>query len=127
MQKLCTVAFALAMTTAASAEVLPLNMNPLSPGYIDPLSPQLNIGTPAQKPAPPPTALNLQLRNHKTGEVFGTVTLSGNTLYLRNLKDELIGTIVRRGDKEMLYDAKGNVVDSLTFAGGPVKAPDEQP
>jgi hypothetical protein len=127
MQKLCTVAFALAMTTAASAGVLTLDMNPLSPEYMDPLSPQLNIGTPLQKPTPPPAVLNLKLRDHKTGEVFGTVTLSGNNLYLRNLKDEFIGTIVRRDGKETIYDAKGNVVDSLSFARGSVKAPDEQP
>jgi hypothetical protein len=110
------IAFTLAMTTAASAASI-------FPEDMDPFSPQLNITTPGLKPPPRSMSRNLQIFNRKTGEIYGIGTVNGNHLFLRNTKDEFVGTIIFNSDKtKTLYDPKGNVVDTLSF---PV--PDKQP
>ena len=67
----------------------------------------------------------VKLYDNKSGAVLGTATISGNKIYLRDLKDEFVGTVVLNGTKKTFYDPSGNVVDGLSIAGGPVKLPDE--
>jgi hypothetical protein len=49
----------------------------------------------------------------KNGEVVGTATFSGNRIYLRNLKGELLSTIEVTEKGSTMYDPTGKVTDFL--------------
>ena len=55
------------------------------------------------------------LKSNQTGEAIGTATMSGSHIYFRDLKGELIATIVvdKDGTKTM-YDPSGKVLDQIT-------------
>jgi hypothetical protein len=60
----------------------------------------------------------IKVHNNKTGEVIGTVTVSGATAYIRNKDNEHIYTVVRNPDGTMTsFDTNGNVI-------APVKLPE---
>jgi hypothetical protein len=68
----------------------------------------------------------VKLYNNANGEVLGTATISGRTFYLRDLKGELVGTVViEKDNKRTFRDPSGSIVEGLSIAGGPVKVPDE--
>ena len=60
-----------------------------------------------------PTATG-PLTSNQTGEVIGTVTRWGDRFTMRDLKGELIGTLVIEPDgTRTLYDANGKVTDTI--------------
>ena len=68
----------------------------------------------------------MKLYNNQNGQVVGTATQNGRTLYLRDLNSELVGSVtMERDGKRTFRDPSGNVVDGLSIAGGPIKPPDE--
>ena len=68
----------------------------------------------------------MKLYNNQNGQVVGTATQNGRTLYLRDLKGELVGSATLEANgKKTFRDPSGNIVDSLSIAGPPVKLPDE--
>jgi len=80
-------------------------------------------------PVPPSTITlpkTMKLYNNQNGQVIGTATQNGRTLYLRDLNSELVGSVtMERDGKRTFRDPSGNVVDGLSIAGGPIKPPDE--
>lgn len=63
----------------------------------------------AQQPNMPRT---IKLHNNATGEPVGTITMSGNSAYLRNKDGEHIYTIVRGPNgTRTIYDPNGKEVD----------------
>jgi hypothetical protein len=98
--KLLTIALTLAMITPAAAQL-------------------------SQLPVSPTIPKTMKLYDNRSGEVIGTATLSWRTFYLRDLKGELVGTVVvDKDNKRTFRDPSGNLVDSLSI-GGPIKLPDE--
>ena len=80
-------AFSLAMMTLASAQSLPL--------------PPMGGDRPTTIP----------LTNNSNGEKIGTVTVSGNRFYLRDLKGEHLGTVViERDGTRTAYDTNGKII-----------------
>jgi hypothetical protein len=56
----------------------------------------------------------IKLHNNATGENIGTVTISGNTSYLRDKNGEHVATIVRNPDgTRTTLDPSGNIIDSV--------------
>jgi hypothetical protein len=53
----------------------------------------------------------IKLHNNATGEVIGTATISGNTMYLRDKDGEHVRTVVRNRDGTTTsYDVHGKVI-----------------
>jgi hypothetical protein len=62
----------------------------------------------------------IKLHNNATGESIGTLTISGNTAYLRDKNGEHYATIVRNADgTSTTFDPSGKIIE-------PIKLP-EQP
>jgi hypothetical protein len=56
----------------------------------------------------------IKLHNNSTGENIGTVTISGNTSYLRDKNGEHVATIVTNPDgSKTSFDPSGNIIDSV--------------
>jgi hypothetical protein len=56
----------------------------------------------------------IKLHNNATGENIGSVTISGNTSYLRDKNGEHVATIVRNPDgSKTSFDPSGNVIESV--------------
>jgi hypothetical protein len=52
--------------------------------------------------------------NNAKGERIGTATMSGNKIYIRNLENKLMGTVVTEADgSKKLYDPSGKVIDEM--------------
>jgi hypothetical protein len=65
----------------------------------------------AQQPNQPKT---IKLHNNATGEALGTVTISGNTAYMRDKNGEHVATIVHNPDgTRTSYDPSGNIIESV--------------
>ena len=74
----------------------------------------LALATPAVAQTPLPKTMKLY--DNKTGHVLGTATQNGRTLYLRDLKQELVGSVTTGPDgKRTFYDPSGKQVDALTI------------
>jgi hypothetical protein len=59
----------------------------------------------------------IKLHNNANGEHLGTLTISGNTAYLRDKNGEHIATIVHNPDgTKTTFDTNGNII-------GPIKLP----
>jgi hypothetical protein len=56
----------------------------------------------------------INLHNNATGESLGSVTLSGNTAYLRDKNGEHYATVVRNPDgTKTTFDPSGNIIDPV--------------
>jgi hypothetical protein len=56
----------------------------------------------------------IKLHNNATGENLGTVTITGNTAYMRNKNGEHVATIVTNPDgTKTSYDPSGKVIESV--------------
>ena len=65
----------------------------------------------AQSAAQPTTHT---LTNNATGEKIGTMTVSGNRAFVRDINEKLLGTIVVNKDgSRTSYDPDGNVVHQI--------------
>jgi len=68
----------------------------------------------AQSLLPPPMGdmpTTIPLTNNSNGEKIGTVTVSGNRFYLRDLKGEHLGTVViERDGTRTAYDTNGKII-----------------
>lgn len=52
------------------------------------------------------------------GNTLGTVTHSGNRLYMRNTKNELVATVIFDPDgTRTIYDPNGKVLDQIKASG----------
>lgn len=59
----------------------------------------------------------IKLHNNATGENLGTMTVTGNTAYMRDKNGEHVATIVQNPDgTTTTFDPNGNVI-------GPIKLP----
>jgi hypothetical protein len=59
----------------------------------------------------------IKLHNNKTGENIGTLTVSGNTAYLRDMAGKHQATIVSNRDgTKTYYDESGKIIDGSAIA-----------
>jgi hypothetical protein len=59
----------------------------------------------------------IRLHNNATGENIGTLTVTGNNAYLRDMAGNHIATIVRNPDgTKTTYDPNGKVIDATSVA-----------
>jgi len=76
----------------------------------------LALATPAVAQSTFTLPKTMKLYDNKTGHVLGTATQNGRTLYLRDLKQELVGSVTTGPDgKRTFYDPSGKQVDALTI------------
>jgi hypothetical protein len=68
----------------------------------------------------------IKLHNNKTGENIGTLTVSGNTAYLRDMTGKHQATIVSNSDgTKTYYDYDGKIIDGTSIAIP--KLPNDEP